>query len=121
MSISNILNICSNTKSPPYNEWYRIGRATWRKILYKDWFTIIDEWGLQGDNRNIYKIQIEISKTFSVRHGVMYQIKVPDFTINEKNLFVAISEVLRFLYRGGCPCYYRLTEELVEKGLWGKL
>ena len=109
-----------NNKNIPYKKWFRIDGG-WQKILYHDWYTIIDDWGLPEKNRNVYKIDVMISRIFTWRDGFNYQIKVPDFTINDKNPWIAVSEVLRHLYRGGCPCYYRLMDQLLDKGLWGKL
>lgn len=96
--------------------WKKI-QGLWKKLLFHDWISVYDEWGVHDK----YKIDIYIYRTFSLKHGFMYQVNIPDFTVNDKNIFIAVTEAMRYLYRGGCPCYYRLKEQLMKKGLWQKI
>lgn len=96
-------------------------KVIWRKQLYHDWFTLVDQWGVSDDDRYNYSIEICIYKVFSWKNGFSYQIKAPNIVINDKKLLVGIGELLRYLYGGGCPCYYRLEETLMKNGMWKKL
>ena len=99
--------------------WHKYNKSTYVKPIFQDTFTIIDAWG--ADHRSTYKIDISILRTFSWSNGFEWLIKVPDGSFKASSLWVVIGETLRFLYRGGCPCYYRLMDQLLEKGLWDKL
>lgn len=94
------------------------GHIIWRKKLYSSKFTVVDDWGLSEDPNNIYEIYFEIYKVFSISNGFCYQIKAPNILINEKKLFVAINELIKYLYNGGCPCYFRLKDKLLSNGMW---
>ena len=96
-------------------------KVIWRKQLYHDWFTIVDQWGISSDDKYKYRVDIWIYKVFSLKNGFTYQVKAPDIVINNKKILNAIGELLRHLYRGGCPCYYRLEETLMNNGMWRKL
>ena len=88
----------------------------WRKLLNHDWFSIMDDWGCENDDK--YRVDIRIYRTFSLHDGLGYQITAPDIAINDKNLFSVIGQFHRHLYRGGTPCYYRLKEILYDKNMW---
>ena len=93
----------------------------WCKQLYHDSFLVVDEWGSSQNPDDRYTIDITINKVFSLKNRFTYQIKAPNIVINDKNLYDAFSQLLRYLYHGGCPCYFRLQDLLIEKGLWEKL
>lgn len=96
-------------------------KVIWRKQLYHDWFTLTDQWGISTDDKYKYKVEICIYKVFSWKNGFTYQITAPNILINDKNLLHAVGELLRYLYKGGTPCYYRLVETLMANGMWKRL
>lgn len=96
-------------------------KVIWRKLIYQDYCTIVDPWGISDDDKYKYKIETCIYKVFSWKNGFSYQIKAPNIVINDKKLLNAVGELLRYLYEGGCPCYYRLEETLMRNGMWKKL
>ena len=97
------------------HKWHR-GNGYWIKLLTHDWYTITDEWG-----NGKYKIDIWIYRTFSFKNGFMYQIRTPDVVMYDKDKWKLMCKLLRYIYRGGCPCYRRIREELINKGLWKEL
>ena len=102
--------------------WHTHGdKVIWRKQIFHDWFTLVDDWGISEDERHVYRIEISMWKVFSLKNGFTYQIQAPNIIINEKKLLNAVGQLLRYLYKGGCPCYFRLEDELMAKGLWRKL
>lgn len=59
---------------------------------------------------------------FSFREGFWYQVKVPNFVANYKKLGTVLDLLFRYIYvDGGTPCYQRLEDELINKGLWKQL
>ena len=97
------------------HKWHR-GNGYWIKLLTHDWYTITDEWG-----NGKYKIDIWIYRTFSFKTGFMYQIKATDIVMHDKDKWKLMCKLLRYIYRGGCPCYRRIREELINKRLWKEL
>ena len=59
-------------------------KVIWRKLIYQDYYTIVDPWGTSDDDKYRYKIEICIYKVFSWKNGFSYQIKAPDILINDK-------------------------------------
>ena len=93
----------------------------WYKQLDHFWTTIVDEWGVEDDENDKYKIDVYVYKIFSFNTGFGYLINAPDISITGKNYWEVFDQLMRHLYHGGCPCYYRLKEDLVAKGLFNKL
>ena len=104
-------------------KWWKYHRdqIIWKKQLDHFWTTVIDDWGISEDESYKYRIDVYVYKTFSFVQGFGYQIKAPNIVINNRKLWQAFDEFMKYLYRGGCPCYYRLEEELRKKDLWRKL
>ena len=101
-----------------YNKRDRI----WKKQLHHYWTTVTDGWGVSSDERYNYKIDTFLYKYFSFKHGFWYQVNVPNFTANDKTLGGVLDMLFAYLYRdGGTPCYQRLKDELMSKGIWKKL
>ena len=103
--------------------WWRFkaDKVLWRKQIYHDHLSLVDEWGTSTDPDNCYEFDISIDKVFSLKHGFSYQVKAPNVLINDKYLLDAVGELFRYLYKGGCPCYFRLEDELIRNGMWRKL
>lgn len=103
--------------------WKYIKRdRIWKKQLHHWWFTITDEWGISSDPLFSYKVDTYMWKCFAFGRGFWYQIQAPNITVNDATLDGALCELFRYLYvDGGTPCYQRLEDELVKKGLWKKL
>ena len=102
--------------------WQRHGdKVIWRKTILHDGYTLLDDWGISEDEKYRYRIDIQIWKVFSLKNGFSYQIKAPNIVVNDKKLLTAIGILLRYLYKGGCPCYFRLEDEIRRIGVWNKL
>lgn len=93
-------------------------KVIWRKQIYHDHISMVDAWGVSSDPNDCYEFDIDIYKVFSLKHGFSYQIKAPNILINGKYLLDAVGDLLRYLYSGGCPCYFRLKDELMKRGWW---
>ena len=96
-------------------KWHK-ENGIWKKILWHDWYTITDE-----RDMDTYRVDIYFYRTFSFKDGFMYLVQAPDMSFCGKKLFPLISALIRSLYLGNVPCYYRLREELMNKGLWSQL
>ena len=96
-------------------------KVIWKKQLYHDHIIMVDGWGISSNPDNCYEFDIDIYKVFSLKNGFTYQIKAPNIVINEKKLLDGIGELLRYLYNGECPCYFRLVDTLMHNGVWRKL
>ena len=94
----------------------------WKKQLHHYWSTATDGWGVSSDERFNYKIDIYLYKCFSFRKGFWNQVKAPNFVANDKKLGMVLDLLFRYIYvDGGTPCYQRLEDELMRKGLWKRL
>ena len=104
-------------------KWTYIKRdKIWKKQLHHYWTTVTDAWGVSSDERYNYKIDTYLYKCFSFKHGFWYQVKVPNFCVNNKTLGGVLDQLFQYLYRdGGTSCYQRLEDELMSKDLWRKL
>ena len=96
-------------------------KVIWRKHLYHDHISMVDAWGVSSNPDDCYEFDIYVDKVFSWKNGFTYQAKAPNIVINDRHLLNCIGELLRYLYNGGCPCYFRLEEKLMNNGMWRKL
>lgn len=91
-----------------------IHKEIFHKVIFYKKYICQDEFGWPDDEKHKFEFYFKISKVFTLS-GIVYRVQVPDLTVHDKNMFLAIWEAIKNINDDG-PRYYRLKEELYRKG-----
>lgn len=87
------------------------------RTLYHKEYDYGDEYGLGITEP--YSIDVKIC--ISLRYGIVWGIKIPNYTCWNKNLFKLIADTIHYLETEGSIAYFRLKEKCMSKGYWKNL
>lgn len=89
-----------------------------KTVKYSRTFTHYDDFSI-ADEKNKFEYTIVISKCYTLA-GVVWEIEMPNCTDYDKNLYSLIVRSIEYA-ANKFPQYFRLVDELYNKGLTNKL
>ena len=93
-------------------------KVLYKKIKYTKHYVHYDDFSI-GDDKNKFEYDITISKCYTLS-GIVWRIDMPNCTDYDSNLYRLIARSIEYA-ANNFPQYFRLVDELYNKGLTKKL